>query len=176
MANKKRARPPHTSPVAKNSVTIEPLPVKVGTAIPTIAAPPEKTKDVYKDHHSLTARISAVELVLIQADTLGWKMNGDGKATHKILQRYVDDFNSLTKAIDDAIAANKASEIISSLELLRPYLEAFGMNGTTKMVDEIKLEGANVKVNKMLSRVFQIRNHARRALDEAKAILEKVSL
>lgn len=135
-----------------------------------------KPKDAAKDHQQLTARISAVELVLIQADTLAWKMKGDGKATHKILQRYVDEFSSLTKTIDDAIATNQASAILNALDLLRPYFDAFGMSGTSKWIDELREEGDSAKVNKMLSRVFQVRNHARRALDEAKAILEKVSL
>ncbi len=179
--NKKKSPTPTSAQVATpRTAAPAPTPKPAAPATTVITEVPVqetvKPKDAAKDHHQLTARISAVELVLIQADTLAWKMNGDGKATHKILQRYVDDFSGLTKTIDDAIASNQASAILNALDLLRPYFDVFGMSGTSKWIDELREEGDDAKVNKMLSRVFQVRNHARRALDEAKAILEKVNL
>jgi hypothetical protein len=77
--------------------------------------------------------------------------------------------------LDDAIADSKNDFIISSLTELKPYLDKFGMASTSAWILEIENEYPEVKMNKLLSKVFQVRNHCRRAADEAKALQEKIS-
>jgi hypothetical protein len=48
------------------------------------------------------------------------------------------------------------------------------MQGTLQLIQEIEDEASTEKVSKLLSRVFQVRNHCRRAADESKALLEKL--
>jgi hypothetical protein len=80
----------------------------------------------------------------------------------------------IMKTLDDAITRNEADPILNSLEHLKPYLQTFGMSVTIKLISEIEAEAPTEKIAKLLSRVFQVRNHCRRAADEAKAILEKM--
>ena len=135
-----------------------------------ISVPP--TKEIL----NLTTRLSTVELILIRADVFAEKVNGESKLASKTLYKYVEDFPLMMKNLDDAISNNDADAILKSTVEFRTPLDTFGMSGTVLWIDEIKAEAHDAKVNKLLSRVFQVRNHVRRALDEAKAILEKVNL
>ncbi len=145
----------------------------------TVAPSAEKLKNlaaVAKDTNALTIKLSTVELILIRADIFAEKVNGESKMAARTLQKYVDEFPSMMKKLDDAIANNDADAILKSTVEFRTPLDTFGMVSTVTWIDEIEAEAPDAKVNKLLSRVFQVRNHVRRALDEAKAILEKVSL
>jgi hypothetical protein len=79
------------------------------------------------------------------------------------------------KNLDDSITLNENEPILRSLEYLKPYLAAFGMQSTITMLKEIEDEAPSSKPTKLLSRVFQVRNHCRRALDESKSLLEKIN-
>jgi hypothetical protein len=78
------------------------------------------------------------------------------------------------KSLDKAITESDVDGIINSLGFLKTFLVPFGMETTINWIQEIEDEvQGGAKVSKLLSRVFQIRNHCRRALDETKSILEK---
>ena len=122
----------------------------------------------------IITRLEEVELVLIRAESLGKYNNGETRAIKNFLNEYMAQLPFIMKTLDDAITKNEAAPILNSLEHLKPYLQTFGMNGTMKLITEIETEAATEKVSKLLSRVFQVRNHCRRAADESKAILEKI--
>jgi hypothetical protein len=122
---------------------------------------------------SLTGRLSEVELVLIRADALS--NYGDQKSIRSLLTEYNVQLPLILKNLDDSIAINEPEPIRSSLEYMKPYMSAFGMQSTLLMIKEVEDEAQTVvKVTKLLSRVFQIRNHCRRAMDESKSLLEKI--
>lgn len=122
---------------------------------------------------SLTGRLSEVELVLIRADVLS--NYGDQKSIRSLLNEYNVQLPLILKNLDDSITINEPEPIISSLEYMKPYMSAFGMQSTLAMIKEVEDEAqSGVKVTKLLSRVFQIRNHCRRAMDESKSLLEKI--
>jgi len=131
---------------------------------------------IAKDTNALKLKLSTVELILIRADIFAEKVNGESKVAGRTLQKYVDEFPLMMKNLDDAIANNDADAILKSTVEFKTALTTFGMLATVIWIDEIEAEAPDAKINKLLSRVFQVRNHVRRALDEAKAILEKVSL
>lgn len=122
---------------------------------------------------SLTARLSEVELVLIRAEVLG--SYGDQKSIKSLLTEYNTQFPLIMKSLDDSITLNENEAILCSLEYLKPYLISFGMQSTLVMLKEIEEEAPSSKPTKLLSRVFQVRNHCRRALDESKSLLEKIN-
>ena len=122
----------------------------------------------------IITRLQEVELVLIKAEVLGQHQKGEIKAIHNILNEYMAQLPFIMKTLDDAITRNEADPILNSLEHLKPYLQTFGMSVTIKLISEIEAEAPTEKIAKLLSRVFQVRNHCRRAADEAKAILEKM--
>ena len=156
----------------KNNVSeiITPVSTTEKVVAKAISVPP--TKEIL----NLTTRLSTVELILIRADVFAEKVNGESKLASKTLYKYVEDFPLMMKNLDDAISNNDADAILKSTVEFRTPLDTFGMSGTVLWIDEIESEAPDAKVNKLLSRVFQVRNHVRRALDEAKAILEKVNL
>lgn len=122
---------------------------------------------------SLTGRLSEVELVLIRPEVLS--SYGDQKSIRSLLIEYNVQLPLILKNLDDSIAINEPEPIKNSLEYMKPYLSAFGMQSTLAMIKEIEDEAlSGVKVTKLLSRVFQIRNHCRRAMDESKSLLEKI--
>jgi hypothetical protein len=123
----------------------------------------------------IAGRLREVELVLINADTLSQHQNGETKAIRNLLNEYMAQLPFIMKTLDEAITKNEASPILLSLEHLRPYIHSFGMQSTNKLIEEIETDAEKEKVSKLLSRVFQVRNHCRRAADEAKALLEKLS-
>jgi hypothetical protein len=114
-------------------------------------------------------------LVLIKADVLSIKGNGENKTVRSILDEYLTNLPAIIKQLDDAIADSKNDIILSSLAELKPYLDKFGMVSTSAWILEIEREYPEAKMNKLLSKVFQVRNHCRRAADEAKALQEKMS-
>lgn len=123
----------------------------------------------------LTVRLSEVELVLIRPDILGRYGNGDWKSVRNLLNEYLSQLPLILKNLDDAITKSETAPILQGLEYLKPYLTPFGMNSTLALIREVEEDAAKVKASKLLSRVFQVRNHTRRAADEAKSILEKFS-
>ena len=156
----------------KNNVSEIITPVSTTEKVVAKAISVAPTKEIL----NLTTRLSAVELILIRADIFAEKVNGESKLASKTLYKYVEEFPLMMKNLDDAISNNDADAILKSTVEFRTPLDTFGMSGTVLWIDEIKAEAHDAKVNKLLSRVFQVRNHVRRALDEAKAILEKVNL
>ncbi len=175
VATQRNENPPKIiveKPEIKNSTTetITPVLPFEKVVAKTIAVVP--TKEIL----NLTNRLSAVELILIRADIFAEKVNGESKLASKTLYKYVEEFPLMMKNLDDAISNNDADAILKSTVEFRTPLDTFGMSGTVLWIDEIESEAHDAKVNKLLSRVFQVRNHVRRALDEAKAILEKVNL
>lgn len=125
-------------------------------------------------NRELTARLSEVELVLIRPEVLGYYQKGDIRSIRSLLNEYLDELSGVMKVLDDAISKNEGPAILSSLHKLKPFLESFGMQTTIAWIGEIEAEAPTTKVSKLLSRVFQVRNHCRRAADEAKALLEKL--
>jgi tetratricopeptide (TPR) repeat protein len=123
-----------------------------------------------KNSSSLIEKISKVELVFIRADVLG--EYGNKKTVVKIINDYNTQLPLIIKNLDDAITTNDNEPIINALSYLKPYLTAFGMTATLAMLNEVEAESATEKTTKLLSRVFQIRNHIRRAHDETKALIE----
>ena len=123
--------------------------------------------------NNLTARLSEVELVLIRPEVLS--NYGDQKSIKSLLTEYNTQLPLIMKNLDDSITLNENEPILRSLEYLKPYLAAFGMQSTITMLKEIEDEAPSSKPTKLLSRVFQVRNHCRRALDESKSLLEKIN-
>ncbi len=122
-----------------------------------------------------TSKLAEVELVLIKADVLANYKNGESKPIRNLLNEYMAQLPFIMKTLDDAITLNEKESIINSLEHLKTYIVSFGMQSTMTLINEIEKEAESEKVAKLLSRVFQVRNHCRRAADEAKSLLEKVS-
>lgn len=143
-----------------------PAPAKPASPKP-VTPPPLSGKDI-------TLKLQEVELVLIRAEILGKYHNGETKAIRNLLNEYMAQLPFIMKTLDEAITKNESEPILLSLEHLKPYLQNFGMNNTLKLIQEVEEEAATEKVSKLLSRVFQIRNHCRRAADEGKALLEKI--
>ena len=123
---------------------------------------------------ALVHKLAEVELVLIKADVLSRYNKGDAKSIRQLLNEYMAQLPFIMKSIDDTIAGNDASAIVQALSHLKSYLHCFGMQGTLQLIQEIEDEASTEKVSKLLSRVFQVRNHCRRAADESKALLEKL--
>lgn len=122
-----------------------------------------------------TSKLAEVELVLIKANVLANYKNGESKPIRNLLNEYMAQLPFIMKTLDDAITLNEKESIINSLEHLKTYIVSFGMQSTMTLINEIEKEAESEKVAKLLSRVFQVRNHCRRAADEAKSLLEKVS-
>jgi len=163
-------------PTSSKVVTVE-NERKVTSSIPSedkIVAEP-KVVETPKENYGLTARLSEVELVLIKADVLSINGRGENKTVRSILDEYLTNLPAIIKQLDDAIADNKNDIILRSLADLKPYLDKFGMVSTSAWILEVEREYPEVKMNKLLSKVFQVRNHCRRAADEAKALQEKMS-
>jgi tetratricopeptide (TPR) repeat protein len=123
-----------------------------------------------KGSNALVEKIAKVELVFIRADVLG--EYGNKKTVVKIINDYNAQLPLIIKNLDDAITTNDNEPIINALSYLKPYLTAFGMSATLAMLNEVEAEAPTEKTTKLLSRVFQIRNHIRRAHDETKALSE----
>lgn len=123
-----------------------------------------------KSANALIDKIAKVELVFIRAEVLG--EFGNKKTVIKIINDYNEQLPLIIKNLDEAITTNDNEPIINALSYLKPYLTAFGMSATLAMLNEVEAESATEKTTKLLSRVFQIRNHIRRAHDETKALSE----
>ena len=123
-----------------------------------------------KGSNGLAEKIAKIELVFIRAEVLG--EYGNKKAVVKIINDYNTQLPLIIKNLDDAITTNDNEPIINALSYLKPYLTAFGMAATLAMLNEVEVEAPTEKTTKLLSRVFQIRNHIRRAHDETKALVE----
>ena len=123
-----------------------------------------------KGSNGLAEKIAKIELVFIRAEVLG--EYGNKKAVVKIINDYNTQLPLIIKNLDDAITTNDNEPIINALSYLKPYLTAFGMAATLAMLNEVELEAPTEKTTKLLSRVFQIRNHIRRAHDETKALVD----
>ncbi len=123
-----------------------------------------------KGSNALVEKIAKVELVFIRAEVLG--EYGNKKTVVKIINDYNTQLPLIIKNLDDAITTNDNEPIINALSYLKPYLTAFGMSATLAMLNEVESEAPTEKTTKLLSRVFQIRNHIRRAHDETKALIE----
>lgn len=151
-------------------------------AAPIIETKPEPPTKAEKKEQQIsnaikdtTSKLAEVELVLIKADVLANYKNGESKPIRNLLNEYMAQLPFIMKTLDDAITTNEKESIINSLEHLKTYLVSFGMQSTMNLIDEIEKEAETEKVAKLLSRVFQVRNHCRRAADEAKSLLEKIS-
>jgi tetratricopeptide (TPR) repeat protein len=123
-----------------------------------------------KGSNALVEKIAKVELVFIRAEVLG--EYGNKKAVVKIINDYNTQLPLIIKNLDEAITTNDNEPIINALSYLKPYLTAFGMAATLAMLNEVESEAPTEKTTKLLSRVFQIRNHIRRAHDESKALID----
>jgi len=123
-----------------------------------------------KSSQGLVEKIAKVELVFIRAEVLG--EYGNKKTVVKIINDYNTQLPLIIKNLDEAITTNDNEPIINALSYLKPYLTAFGMSTTLAMLNEVESEAPTEKTTKLLSRVFQIRNHIRRAHDETKALVE----
>ena len=150
-----------------NAIKTAPLPTP-----PTEPAKPATTSIL--SPKDITLKLQDVELVLIRAEVLGKYQNGETKAIRNLLNEYMAQLPFIMKTLDDAITKNEPDPILLSLEHLKTYLQSFGMVSTLKLIQEIEEEAQTEKVSKLLSRVFQVRNHCRRAADESKALLEKI--
>ncbi|HQF29000.1 MAG TPA: hypothetical protein PLH61_09155 [Bacteroidia bacterium] len=146
---------------------------EIKTSKPETGFPKLEQQAVAHAPNNLTARLSEVELVLIRAEVLS--NYGDQKSIKSLLTEYNTQLPLIMKNLDDSITLNENEPIIRSLEYLKPYLSAFGMQSTLVMLKEIEDEAPTSKPTKLLSRVFQVRNHCRRALDESKSLLEKIN-
>jgi hypothetical protein len=123
-----------------------------------------------KQSNSLVEKLARVELVFIRAEVLG--EYGNKKTVIKIISDYNTQLPLIIKNLDEAITTNDNEPIINALSYLKPYLTAFGMSATLAMLNEVEAEAPTEKTTKLLSRVFQIRNHIRRAHDESKALID----
>ncbi|CAN5444330.1 hypothetical protein BH11BAC2_BH11BAC2_01200 [soil metagenome] len=185
-----KAAPPAPAPYIPSSKVEKELKVNAPVTASPSSVPPLKKPavaktesketdaraiEMSKDIKDLTARLSKVELILIRPEMFSQQSSGDSKLAVKTLEEYVTNLPSIMRSLDDAIAENKADGILLCIGHIKPFLIKFGMEGTLLWITEIESEAPDAKVNKLLSRVFQVRNHVRRAQDEAKAILEKVS-
>lgn len=155
----------------------DPAPIVTDAAKPSAPAPASKPAAPVSvtPGRDIAGRLREVELVLISADTLGQHQNGETKAIRNLLNEYMAQLPFIMKTLDEAITKNEASPILLSLEHLKPYIHSFGMQSTNRLIEEIETDAQSEKVSKLLSRVFQVRNHCRRAADEAKALLEKLN-
>lgn len=176
-----RNTPPAPAPSAPRIRPETPAPAKISDTEPAekpnVAAPPVETPKAAAPStatRDIVLKLQDVELVLIRAESLGQHANGETKAIRNFLNEYMAQLPFIMKTLDDAITKNEAAPILLSLEHLKTYLQTFGMQGTLKLIAEIEEEAPKEKVSKLLSRVFQVRNHCRRAADEAKSMLEKL--
>ena len=123
-----------------------------------------------KGSNALIEKIAKVELVFIRAEILG--EYGNKKTVVKIINDYNTQLPLIIKNLDEAITTNDNEPIITALSYLKPYLTAFGMSTTMAMLNEVEAEATTEKTTRLLSRVFQIRNHIRRAHDETNSLME----
>jgi polyhydroxyalkanoate synthesis regulator phasin len=116
-------------------------------------------------------KLKGVELVLIKAEVLATYRGGEIKAIRNLLNEFIAQLPFFMKTLDDAIAQNEIAPILLALNHAKDYLRQFGMASTEKLIDEIEMESSTEKISRLLSKVFQVRNHCRRAADETKSIL-----
>lgn len=168
--------------VKKEVIKVVPeIPAVKEVVSPEVETKPEPPTKAEKKEQQITnaikdttSKLAEVELVLIKADVLANYKNGESKPIRNLLNEYMAQLPFIMKTLDDAIANNEKESILNSLEHLKTYLLSFGMQSTLVLIHEIETEAKTEKVAKLLSRVFQVRNHCRRAADEAKSLLEKV--
>ncbi|MFN0189420.1 MAG: hypothetical protein ACKVQV_12035 [Bacteroidia bacterium] len=157
----------------KEVVTSSPVAeVKAETKAEVPTKSEKKEQQISNAIKDITAKLAEVELVLIKADVLANYKNGESKPIRNLLNEYMAQLPFIMKTLDDAITLNEKESIINSLEHLKTYIVSFGMQSTMTLINEIEKEAETEKVAKLLSRVFQVRNHCRRAADEAKSLLE----
>lgn len=137
-------------------------------------APQQTPEPVAPPNKDTLLRLQGVELVLIRAEVLASYQNGELKAIRNLLNEYMAQLPFIMKTLDEAINRNETAPILISLQHVKGYLKLFGMQATEKLIWEVESESSTEKVSKLLSRVFQVRNHCRRAADEAKSLLEKI--
>ena len=179
---------PRTKQTVNTRIKIEEVEIiqeqkkEVITPTPVVETKPEAPTKAEKKEQQIsnaikdtTSKLAEVELVLIKADVLANYKNGESKPIRNLLNEYMAQLPFIMKTLDDAITLNEKESIINSLEHLKTYIVSFGMQSTMTLINEIEKEAETEKVAKLLSRVFQVRNHCRRAADEAKSLLEKVS-
>lgn len=152
-----------TQPEERKAAVTETTPTESPATLPSPAS------------RNIAVKLREVELVLINPGVLALYNNGEPKAIRNLLQDYLTKYGALMKELDEAIVKNEAAPILNILHSMMNFLEAFGMQVSIKLVKEIEEDAPREKVAKLLSRVFQVRNHCRRAADEAKALLEKLS-
>lgn len=162
-------------PVSAEKIKIQPEVEKQTQVATAVAPPPPSLTAAPVNAKDLTVKLAEVELVLIRPEVLGRYGNGEWKSVKNLLNEYLSQLPLILKNLDDAINKSETAPILQGLEYLKPYLQPFGMASTLALIQEVEDEATQVKASKLLSRVFQVRNHTRRAADEAKSILEKFS-
>lgn len=168
----KVAAEPKASPAAE---VAKPASAQLVAAAETKVLSQKEVNSRHEKIRELTDRLSEVELVLIRADVLSKNAEGENKVARHKLHEYLLQFPGIMGKLDEQVTRSSVSGIMEALNQLKPYLEFFGMSGTLVWVEEFERDSPEVKLNKLLSRVFQVRNHCRRAADEAKALHEKLS-
>lgn len=161
------------TPIVESKTPVQEIPAKNEVKAEVSSQKAEKKElQISNTIKDTAAKLGAVELVLIKAEILAQSKNGESKPIRNLLNEYMAQLPFIMKTLDDAITLNEKETILNSLEHLKSYLVSFGMNSTLTLIEEIEKESENQKVAKLLSRVFQVRNHCRRAADEAKSLLE----
>ncbi|MFM9009133.1 MAG: hypothetical protein ACKORE_11200, partial [Bacteroidota bacterium] len=120
-------------------------------------------------------KLRGVELVLIKPEVLAGYRDGDVKAIRNLLNEFLAQLPFFMKTLDDAIAQNEIAPILLALGHVKDYLRQFGMASTEKLIDEVETESSTERISRLLSKVFQVRNHCRRAADETKSILANLN-
>jgi hypothetical protein len=120
-------------------------------------------------------KLRGVELVLIKPEVLASYRDGDVKAIRNLLNEFLAQLPFFMKTLDDAIAQNEIAPILLALGHVKDYLRQFGMASTEKLIDEVETESSTERISRLLSKVFQVRNHCRRAADETKSILANLN-
>jgi hypothetical protein len=164
-----------TKQVVAEKIKLQSEPEKQTQVAAAVAPPPPSLTAAPVNSKDLTVKLAEVELVLIRPDVLGRYGNGEWKSVKNLLNEYLSQLPLILKNLDDAINKSETAPILQGLEYLKPYLQPFGMTSTLALIQEVEEEATQVKASKLLSRVFQVRNHTRRAADEAKSIIEKFS-
>ena len=126
-------------------------------------------------HQDTLKKLRGVELVLIKAEVLAAYRDGDVKAIRNLLNEFLAQLPFFMKTLDDAIAQNEIAPILLALGHVKDYLRQFGMASTEKLIDEVETESSTERISRLLSKVFQVRNHCRRAADETKSILTNLN-